>query len=222
MKRRNLVLGLLITSTLAWLAAHSGPRTSHAGGDGIRPLSSPIEPGVAAPAPDAMLDRPLARHSLDARGPQASVPPESLEPQSADIMHDPCSDLRLECTRLAEEVRSLRHQLVMSLANEGLTAYEHFLRSSDADLVPDPDERKLLKDHMSLECPFYLQPGEVLGVIRIIKGETAGAGSWWEQLIRFLGPARVLREASPEWITRARYFVDDAEWEMIFGMPPPP
>lgn len=172
--------------------------------------ASPPAGGTDAPQADrAQLE---AAHDLvtDARvSTSESGPPSTIEPAS-----DPCARLR---TEFAAKEAELRHKVEALRSNEGRTPIEHLATLPDAELL-DERGRKFLEALLVSDLPFYLRPGEALWI-----AEYEATQPWsTADVIRFLGPQRLLAEAPPSWIELRKGFHDDAEWLAIFGTPKPP
>ncbi len=156
---------------------------------------------TSAPAVDAQERRTRAEEHVP--------PPVPAEPEA-----DPCAELRAE---FAATEASLRHQITALQRNDGLSPVAHLATLPDAELL-DERGRKFLEALLASDMPFYLRPGEALWIAEL---EAADAYSTTE-VIRFLGPQRLLAEAPPEWVKRQELFIDDAEWLELFGTPRSP
>jgi len=143
------------------------------------------------------------------------APPHDVPP------HDPCATVLAERDALREENTKLQTEL-LRLRYPEESPYGLFLRSYEGEQITDPAERRFIELTLA-DFPFFLRAGEATWLV-----ERHRADDWKEfaetrdeAVIRFLGPQRILAEASPEWIGKQLDWYSDEEWVALFGTPKP-
>jgi len=120
-----------------------------------------------------------------------------------------------------QEVRELIQHVAPDEPIGGITPYERWLLGTD--LADTTVEQRNQVRWMLEEIPIQLRPGEAEWIIERaalddwkLHGETRDVA-----FITFLGPKRVLQEASPELLAQLRADFDESDWSYLFGSPKP-
>lgn len=201
MKAIVYVLGLAVVFLVVWRWWPDRSTTAH--------ISQSANRSASEPATHSHLEQPVSPGTDSRVAAQEPDPTSTSEPAT-----DPCAELRAEFAATEAE---LRHRLEVLRQNEGRTPVEHLTTLPDAQMLDDRG-RKFLEALLARDMPFYLRPGEALWI-----AEYEATQPWsTADVIRFLGPQRLLAEAPPSWIELRKGFYDEAEWLAIFGTPRPP
>jgi len=214
--KKAITIGIaLIVGVTAWVAWRDT--------DPSRPVSyadftvSPVEhQSSAVLSPEV---EPVAIERVPSPVAQHAVADAAPAPLTDDVGSDPCAEISTENKALAFEVKQLRAEVARLRLYGGRDPYQHFLQSADAEVITAPEARKIIRGFLQI-FPFYLQPGEAIWLLEN-QDETGGYDSIEGNILRFLGPERVLREAPPEWLAGASDYYDEEEWQAIFGQPLP-
>lgn len=201
-------ISLLSIAGIAWLFSGEGeaaepatpPRVIVTSDDATAEVTSGVTLEWRLPAPELTSGVEVDCYPAD-------------EPRASDLTDD-------ERAALFDEIETLNLSLER-LSSATATPYAAFLASHDADGTTQ-DERDSVR-YMLEETPVFLRPGEAAWILARHE-----CGDWKDHgptrqiaLIQYLGPHRVLDEASPEFLSVLRADYDDAEWWEIFGSPRP-
>lgn len=149
-----------------------------------------------------------------------TLPPSGSEGPAPQALEDPCHELRKERRGLLEKIAQLEIE-VLHLRYPESDPFGAFLRSYEATQITDAEERKVIRATLE-EVPVVLRPGEATWIVERSRDEGLQQIPDPEDLIRFLGPQRVLREVPPSWFhARHMQFYDEERWFNLFGTPKP-
>jgi len=128
-----------------------------------------------------------------------------------------CPELLAERDRLVEEVAHLQLQLEKTRYPED-SAYGMFLESHEAEGTSQ-QERNAVREALEEVPVMVLHAGEAAWIMerQQEKDWKVYAETRSEALIRFLGPQRVLAEATPLGVEKLKFWYDSEEWLQLFG-----
>jgi len=137
------------------------------------------------------------------------------------VTADPCAEMRAERDNLSTVVAHLQLQLERKEYPED-SPYGYFLSSSEAEGTTQ-DERNHVRYVLDDHPVEMLTHGEATWLIERLhqKDWKRFASTRDIAIIRFLGPERVLSQATPEALKNYSEWYDAAEWQMLFGSQKP-
>ena len=200
--RQVITYSLVILFGMGWIYAVVGFTATEAGG-AAAPTHPPLALGEPAREATLALGEP-AREAVTQEPPHLGLENWTVE----------------ECDELLATVRTLQ----LDREREGYSngdPYQTWLTSSWAEGTTV--EQRAQVRYMLDEVPIELRPGEAEWIIeREERDDWKLYGATRDvAFITFLGPQRVLAEASPEFLAELRADFDESEWSYVFGTPKP-
>jgi hypothetical protein len=204
-----LLLVFGVSAVEVWRVIEGGERPAPAAPEEPPPVVAPVEP----PVPSV----PLVRESVP-----PEFPPPPVTPVEPEVVVPSEEELATQAAveEMRQRIADLEREIELASAEEW-SPYKVFLESYEGAAATA--EQRASVRYMLDEVPLALLPGEASWIWERdelddwkLFGETREVA-----FITFLGPQRVLSEATPELLQELMDWYDEPEWAQLFGTPKP-